>query len=62
MADKVGRTKQETTAREWVLGIAGGLLIAVIGVTMRNDSIVVVGGLLAVVGVVGLLWRLTKDR
>lgn len=49
------------TAREWVLAIAGGLLIAVLGTTV-GSAVVVAGVLIALVGVVGLLWRLTKDR
>jgi len=62
MADEKGRTKQPMDAREWVLVVGAGVLIAVLGMPMASGSAVAVGALVAVVGVLGLLWRLTKDR
>lgn len=55
-------TKRETPAREWLVLIAVGLVMALVGVSSDYTALLPVGLLLAVVAVFGLLWRLLGRR
>lgn len=61
MAEKV-QTKREMTAREWLLVIAAGLVVAVIAAPLMGAAAIGLGVAIALVGALGLAWRLLKDR
>lgn len=53
-------TRRETTAREYLLVVAAGLLIAVIAPTSAHG--VALGAMVSAVGLFGLAWRLLRGR
>lgn len=61
MAEKV-QTKREMTAREWLLVIAAGLVVAVIAAPLMGAAAIGLGVAIVLVGALGLAWRLLKDR
>jgi len=56
------QTKRETTAREWLVLIAVGLVLAVVGASSAYTVALPLGLLLAAVAAFGLLWRLLNNR
>ena len=56
------KTKREMPAREWLVLIGLGIVVAVVAPAMGQPDAVPLGLLLVVVAVFGLAWRLLKDR
>ncbi|GGL25255.1 hypothetical protein H9L10_05100 [Phycicoccus endophyticus] len=52
--------RNESTSREWLLVIAAGITVML--VAEESGTSVAVGLALALVGVVGLAWRLLRNR
>lgn len=61
MAGMGEQTNRGRTARDWVLLIALGLLVAALAAPL-NGGVAVVGLVIAVCGGLGLVWRLVGDR
>lgn len=56
------KTRRELTAREWLLVIVAGVVLALIG-RAAGVAVVTLVGIIAVwVGLFGLVWRLLKGR
>lgn len=57
-----GTRKREVTAREWLVWLAIGLVVAVVAASTGMGAFVGVGLLIAAVGAFGVVWRLLADR
>jgi hypothetical protein len=53
---------RETTAREWLVLLVVGVVVAVIGLAAGPPVAFPLGVLLALVGVAGIAWRLLAGR
>lgn len=60
--ETTARTKRETTARDWLLIIGAGVLVFVLTASGTFPDAAPLGALLVVLGVLGLGWRLVRDR
>ena len=54
--------RRETSAREWLLVLAVGVVIAVAGPAMGMPAAAGVGVVVGLVGLFGLVWRLLAGR
>lgn len=55
-------TKRQITAREYLFWAAVGLVLAVVGISSGNGTVVALGSLIAAACGFGLLWRLLDGR
>lgn len=54
--------KRETTARDWLLIIGAGVLVAVLALSGTFPDAAPLGVLMVLLGTLGLGWRLVRDR
>ena len=56
------QTKRETTAREWLVLIAIGVAMAIVGASSDYTNALPIGLLIVLVGLFGMGWRLLGNR